>query len=161
MTIGHFLAGIGALMWDPQNDEYFLVRRVAHKDYAAGAWECITGRVDQGESFEQALHREVFEEAGAKVQIEFIIATTHFFRGEETPQNELLGLIYGCTVLNREDIFIGEEHSEGGWFSVEQALATLPEDYWLRNVIQRAELLKAQLSADLRKIYQNEGFNIG
>jgi len=161
MSVGRFLAGIGALMWDPNNHKYFLLRRVEHKDYAAGAWECVTGRVDQGESFEEALHREVMEEIGAKVQIEFIVGTTHFYRGENKPENELLGIIYGCTILNPDDLEMGEEHSECQWLSAEQALDFLPETYWLRNVIQRAELLKARLPADLRDIYREEGFFIG
>ena len=161
MSVGRFLAGVGALIWDPDTDEYFLLRRVDHKDYAAGAWECVTGRVDQGESFEEALHREVFEEIGAKVQIEFIIGATHFYRGAEEPENELLGLIFGCTALNRAEIFVGEEHSEGGWVSAEEALGSLPQDYWLGNVIRRAELLKKRLPPELRRIYRNEGFNIG
>ena len=160
MSIGRFLAGIGALVWDPENDKYFLVRRAAHRDYAAGAWECITGRVDQGESFEQALHREVFEETGGEVQIEFIISTTHFYRGEKRPENELLGLIYGCTAKDPAAFQVGSEHSEGGWISAAQALEALPEDYWLRSAIQRAELLKARLPAELRQVFRQAGFFI-
>jgi 8-oxo-dGTP diphosphatase len=148
-------------MWDPETDRYFILRRAGHRDYAAGAWECVTGRVDQGESFEEALHREVREEIGAEVQIEFIVATTHFYRGQELPENELLGLIYGCTALNPGEIRVGEEHSEGRWASVEEAFDLLPAKHWLRAVIQRAELLKANLPSNLREIYRREGFNIG
>ena len=100
MDVGRFLAGVGALIWEQETNKYFLLRRVADRDFQAGAWECVTGRVDQGESFEEALHREVMEEIGGKVQIEFIVATTHFYRGEAKPENELLGLIYGCSALN-------------------------------------------------------------
>jgi NADH pyrophosphatase NudC (nudix superfamily) len=148
-------------MWDPATEKYFLLRRAAHRDYQAGAWECVTGRVDQGENFEQALHREVKEELGAVVHIEFIVATTHFFRGEPRPENELLGLIYGCTVKNANEVSVGDEHSEGHWFTVQEALDFLPEGYWLRNVIIRAELMKAHLPQELVKLYRREGFEIG
>ncbi len=161
MTIGRFMAGIGALMWEPETGKYFILRRIDSRDYAAGAWECVTGRVDQGESFEEALHREVREEVGARVKIEFIVATTHFYRGQAVPENELLGLIYGCTALNPDEIHVGEEHSEGRWVSVDEAFALLPEGYWLRAVIQRAELLKANLPRNLREVYRREGFSIG
>ena len=161
MSIGHFLAGIGAVMWDPANDKYFLLRRVAHKDFGAGNWECVTGRVDQGENFEQALHREVREEIGARVQIEFLLATTHFYRGAPLPENELLGLIYGCTLLNPGEVFVGEEHSEGGWFTAPEALEFLPAGHWLRGCIQRAELLKALTPEALKQVFKQEGFKIG
>ncbi len=161
MSIGRFMAGIGALMWDPKTDKYFILRRIDHRDYAAGAWECVTGRVDQGESFEEALHREVHEEIGAKVQIEFIVATTHFYRGEAVHENELLGLVYGCSALNPGEIRVGEEHSEGRWVSVDEAFALLPAEHWLRAVIQRAELMKSQLSPELRSVFREQGFDIG
>jgi 8-oxo-dGTP diphosphatase len=161
MSIGHFLAGIGALMWHPTTHKYFLLRRAGHRDYAQGAWECVTGRVDQGESFEEALHREVREEIEAEVQIEFIVATTHFYRGEARPENELLGIIYGCTVKNPEQIHVGDEHSECRWMTAQEALDFLPEGYWLRNVIARAELMKKFLPQELRQVFRQEGFFIG
>ncbi|MEW5869767.1 MAG: NUDIX domain-containing protein [Chloroflexota bacterium] len=161
MLIGHFLAGIAAVIWDTHTGRYLLLRRAAHRDYGQGAWESVTGRVDQGESFEQAVHREVREEIAAEVQIEFIIATTHFYRGEEKPENELLGLIYGCTIKDAQAVTMGDEHSEMRWVTVEEALAFLPQSHWLRNVIQRAELLKAHLPAELRHVFRQEGFNIG
>ena len=161
MSIGRFLAGVGALIWEKETNEYFLLRRVGDRDFKAGEWECVTGRVDQGESFEEALHREVQEEICGKVQIEFIVATTHFYRGEPKPENELLGMIYGCTALNPKEMCVGSEHSEGHWVSVDEAFNLLPDDHWLRLVLKRAETLKAELPNNLREIYQREGFNIG
>ena len=58
MSIGHFYAGIAALIWSPETNQYLLLRRSELKDFAPGAWECVTGRVDQGEGFEDALRRE-------------------------------------------------------------------------------------------------------
>jgi 8-oxo-dGTP pyrophosphatase MutT (NUDIX family) len=159
--VGHFLAGIAALIWDPATEKYLLLQRSADKDYASGAWECVTGRVDQGEDFEQALHREVHEEIGASVQIEFIVATTHFYRGPATPENELLGIIYGCTIKNPTQVTIEEEHSQARWLTVQQVYEFLHEGYWLRNVIERAELMKALLPQELRTVYRDQGFNIG
>ena len=89
--VGHFLGGVAALIWDEASGAYLLLRRSAQKDFMSGDWECVTGRVDQGESYPQALRREVREEIGAEVQIEFLIGLTHFYRGARTPENELLG----------------------------------------------------------------------
>jgi len=156
--VGRFLAGVGALIWDPVTQKYLILRRADHRDFQGGAWECLTGRVDQGESFTQALHREVMEEIKAEIQIEFIIATTHFYRGEERPENELLGVIYGCTILDPGKVSLGEEHSELRWVTFEEAEAFLPPGYWLRNVLRRGQKMKALFSDELRQEYRQFGF---
>jgi 8-oxo-dGTP diphosphatase len=160
MTIGHFLGGIAALIWDPTKNKYLLLRRAEHRDFKGGEWECVTGRVEQGESYEQALHREVREEIGAEVQIQFLIATTHFYRGAVLPENELLGVIYGCTLMQVDQAHFGSEHSEQRWVTVEQAYALLPEQDWLRKVISRAETLRALLPVELRQRFRSQGFEI-
>jgi 8-oxo-dGTP pyrophosphatase MutT (NUDIX family) len=64
MSIGRFYAGIGALVWCPSVQKYLVLRRSADKDFGGGAWECVTGRVDQGEGFTEAVLREIYEELG-------------------------------------------------------------------------------------------------
>jgi 8-oxo-dGTP diphosphatase len=158
--VGHFLGGIGALVWDPVSHKYLLMRRADNRDFKGGAWECVTGRVAQGESFEQALHREVQEEIGARVQIEFLIATTHFYRGEPQPKNELLGVIYSCIIQNPEQAHFEAEHSAQRWVTIEEALAFLPDGHWLRNVIVRAERLRLLVPTNLRQEFLKEGFEL-
>jgi 8-oxo-dGTP diphosphatase len=139
---------------------YLLLRRAEHRDFGQGAWECVTGRVDQGESFEQALHREVWEEIGGEVQIEFIIAATHFYRGIARPENELLGLIYGCTIKNPQALAFSDEHSERRWVTAEEANSFLPPDHWLIEAIHRAEMLRRHLPGELRRFFIKSGFEI-
>ena len=158
--VGHFLGGIGALIWDPTAQKYLLLRRADARDFKGGSWECVTGRVDQGEGYEQALHREVREEIGAMVQIEFLIATTHFYRGVPQPENELLGVIYSCLIQHPEQAQFGAEHSDQRWMSTAEALAFLPEGHWLRNVILRAEQLRLLVPAELRQTFLTEGFEL-
>ena len=74
-----------------------LTQRADHRDVAAGEWECVTGRLEQGEGFIRALHREVLEEVGLEVQVQFVLRPTHGFRGERTPENEMVGLLFGCS----------------------------------------------------------------
>ncbi|HEX6387601.1 MAG TPA: NUDIX domain-containing protein, partial [Anaerolineae bacterium] len=59
MSIGRFYGGVAALLYFPPTRQYLLLKRSPAKDYGAGTWECVTGRVDQGEGFEDALRREV------------------------------------------------------------------------------------------------------
>lgn len=86
MSVGRFLGGIMALVREVENGRYLLLQRASSKDVGAGTWECVTGRVDQGESFEEALYREVQEEIGVTPQIEFILGTTHFFAARPFPK---------------------------------------------------------------------------
>jgi 8-oxo-dGTP pyrophosphatase MutT (NUDIX family) len=158
--VGHFLGGIGALVWDPATHRYLLLQRVENRDFKGGAWECVTGRVDQGESYEQALYREVREEIGVTVQIEFLVATTHFYRGEPRPENELLGVIYSCITQDPQQAHFEAEHSAQRWVTADEALAFLPEGHWLRSVILRAERLRMLVPAELRQAFLREGFEL-
>ncbi len=139
MTVGRFLGGVGALVWSQEDGKYLLLRRSPEKDFASGIWECVTGRVDQGEGFEEALYREVREELGVAIRIEFVIGTTHFYRGSPVPENELIGLIYGCTLAPGVQIHLSAEHSEARWVSGPEANLMLvgeqPSTLWLKKVI--------------------------
>ncbi|MCI0395558.1 MAG: NUDIX domain-containing protein [Chloroflexi bacterium] len=164
MTIGRFLAGIGALVWDPAADKYLLLKRSAEKDFGAGSWECVTGRLDQGEGFEEALHREVQEEIGVAVQPLFILGTTHFYRGAARPENELIGVVYLCTIADPAAVRLGPEHSEYRWLAAGKAEALLsgdiPAEYWLARLIRRAEYARPLLPAGLLEFHRQHGFEL-
>ena len=165
---GRFLAGIGALIRCTSTQRYLLLRRSPHKDVGAGVWECVTGRVDQGEGFEDALHREVREEVGLPVQIDFIIGTSHFYRGATIPDNELLGVTYCCSIVSAATeppaIHLSAEHSEYRWLTAEEALVLLsspdPATRWARTVVQRAETIRQQLPTNLRLFHRRHGFEL-
>lgn len=168
MAIGRFIAGIGALIWDPEQDKFLLLRRSSEKDFAPDAWECVTGRVDQGEGFERALHREVREEIGLEVRPLFLIGTTHFYRGDPRPENELVGLVYCCSIENerfdQEEIQLSAEHAEYRWVTADQARGILnvnnPTERWLRRVIERAEVTLGNLPAALIDLHRRQGFEM-
>jgi 8-oxo-dGTP diphosphatase len=165
MSIGRFFAGIAAVIWTPETSQYLFLRRSDQKDYGAGIWECVTGRVDQGEGFEDALHREVREELGVAVQVEYILGTTHFYRGARTPENELVGVVYLCSLDDPGSIAIGAEHSEFRWLTADEAIELLsaadPATNWARRVIEHAETIRPMLPADLIKINRQIGFEFG
>ena len=164
MTIGTFSAGIGALIMDEAAGTYLLLKRSPEKDYAAGAWECVTGRVDQGEGFEDALHREVREELDIEVQPLFIVGTTHFYRGPERAENELVGVVYCCTSPDPEKMRLSHEHTEYRWATLNEARDLLSDlnlaEHWLVTVIERAETGRRLYPAELLDLYQRRGFEI-
>ena len=165
MPIGRFIAGIAALIWSPRIEQYLILHRSEQKDFAPGAWECVTGRVDQGEGFEDALRREVHEELGTEVFIEHILGTTHFYRGDPIPENELVGVIYLCSLSDPNSIQISLEHTEYRWLPADQAIELLtasdPTTQWAKRIIQRAEVVRRMLPDDLLNFQKNNGFELG
>lgn len=164
MTIGLFSAGIGSLIVNENDGKYLILKRSPQKDFAAGAWECVTGRVEQGEGFEEALRREVREELDVEVRPLFIIGTTHFYRGPKRPENELIGIVYCCTCPDLTRLRLSHEHSECRWVSAAEARDLIggdhPSESWLLRVIERAEVTRQQCPAHLLAVHQREGFEL-
>ena len=158
MSIGRFYAGIGALVWCPSTQKYLVLRRSAAKDFGGGAWECVTGRVDQGEGFTEAVLREIYEELGARAHIDFIIGTLHLHRGEASPENEMVGVQFCCSIEDPGAIRTSWEHVAHCWVTAEEAQTLLPEGHWLLKVIRRAQAMRARIPRELLEYYQAEGF---
>jgi 8-oxo-dGTP diphosphatase len=158
MVGGRFLAMVGALVWRHTDGKYLLLQRSAAKDFAAGQWECVTGRLEQGESFVQAVHREAFEELGLEVHIECILGTTHFYRGDTLPENEMVGVHYGCSIPDATHMQLSAEHGAAQWVTAAQAQALFPAGHWLRALIARAEVVRRLMPQELRQWYHQEGF---
>ncbi len=150
---GRFLAGIGAVVWAPALARYLLLQRSPHKDFAPGVWECVTGRVEQGEGFSEALVREVREELGVTVEVDFVIGTTHFYRGASVPDNELLGVIYHCSLATPAATRLSAEHTAVRWVTLAAARDVLrpehPSEAWLLRVLERANALRMLLPAEV------------
>lgn len=164
MSVGRFLAGVGALIWEQQQGRYLLLKRAADKDFAADTWECVTGRVDQGEGFEAAVRREVREEIGVEIKLLALIGTTHFYRGPARPEYEMLGVVYLATTPTPELVQYGYEHSDCRWLTAEEALALLspehPSEQELAGLLRRAEMTTKLLPAELHQWHQEQGFEL-
>lgn len=154
-AVGRFLCGVAALIHHPVSQTYLVLRRSADR---GGTWECVTGRVDQGESFEEALRREVREELGVEVSLDFIIGTSHLYRGQPGPENELLTVQYSCSLADRDGIRVSAEHSDHRWLSAAELADFLPSGHWLHSVIRRAEQTRADLDPALLALHRAEGF---
>ena len=160
MTVSRFGAAVGALVWRESDGKYLLLQRSAEKDFAAGEWECVTGRVEQGESFSEALRREVSEELGQVVQVQFIVGTTHFYRGVVGPEQEMVGVHYGCSIGEAHDVRLSPEHSACQWVTAQEVEGLFPAGHWLRELIVRAEAIRGLLPEELRQFHRMNGFEI-
>lgn len=157
MSIGRFYAGICALLRS-SSGKYLLAQRSPEKDFGAGGWECVTGRVDQGEGFEQAVRREILEETGLQdVQIDFIIDTLHFYRGEPRAETELIGVSFCCSTDRPHTVQLSAEHTEGHWLTPDEIEALVPKGHWIVDLVRRAENIRRLASDELLAFYRSTG----
>jgi len=119
--IGRFLVATGAIIENIKTGKILLLKRSKTKDFSADIWEYPTGRMNQFETPEEGLRREILEETGLEIDIVKLINTFHIFRGEKTAENELVGIMYWCQT-NNERAKISEEHSDFVWVTVKEAL---------------------------------------
>jgi len=98
-----------------------LARRSAARKAYPGLWSFPGGHVEEGEDFEQALHRELREEVGI-VPVEYgplapiidpHVATTTY-------------RMYAVTAWRGEPEILDQEHSELRWFAL-NAATSLPD----------------------------------
>ena len=160
MTDNRFIAMVGALVWRRADGKFLLLKRAQEKDFAAGEWECVTGRVEHGESFSAAVKREALEELGKHVQVEFIIGTAHFYRGAAVAELETLGVYYGCSIENEKEIRISSEHADSKWVAAQEVEDLFPDGHWLKGLIKHADMLRRNLPEELQQFGLVNGLEI-
>ena len=151
---------VGMLVWCRTDGKYLLLRRSDARDFAPGQWETGSGRLEQGEGFLEALRRESLEELGLEVRIECVLGVTHFYRGEPTPGNEMVGVSFGCSVPDASGLSISDEHSEHRWVTADEAAAFLPPGHWLSALIARAETFRRLMPEGLRRLHWEDGVDV-
>ena len=109
-------------------------RRASHKD-AAGQWEFPGGKVEIGESPQDALKREISEELSLKV------APWKLLDKSVTQVNEALAIQLECWViiLDRFPVLKSSDHDEFVWLKPEE----LSQYAWAKPDLPAVEMLSA------------------
>jgi ADP-ribose pyrophosphatase YjhB (NUDIX family) len=110
-----------------------LLRRSAWKDEAPGQWETGSGRVEPGESPEDAARREAREESRLEVEVLGQLGAHRFLRGPA--RVETLSVVLHCRA-RAGAVVLSPEHDEARWVPIAEAadLADLPE--WVRRSLE-------------------------
>ncbi|MBU6312639.1 MAG: (deoxy)nucleoside triphosphate pyrophosphohydrolase [Actinomycetales bacterium] len=105
-----------------ERDGRYLAARRTRPEWAAGRWEFPGGKVEHGESDEQALVREIREELGVE------IAVVRRVPGEWPLHDDLVLHLYVATLVEGEPQPL-DHHDELRWVT----LAQFDEIYWLES----------------------------
>lgn len=123
--VGRFMVAAGAVIELVGTDQILIVRRAPELDWQPNEWEITYGRIDQGESVEQGLRREVREELGiTDLTLVQPMTCWHIYRGPVAPENEVIGFTYFATTPSNT-VSLSSEHSEFRWVKPEEALTTI------------------------------------
>lgn len=124
MTVtGEIVVGVGAVIWNDRK-EVLLIRRT--KEPRIGQWSLPGGKIEKGESLEDALLREVLEETGLEVEILGLagVAETIDDRGAGAGGRHYVLIDYGTRAVSGEAKATSDA-ADATWFAFSD-LASLP-----------------------------------
>ena len=102
---------VAAIIFNADKTEIFITKR--HKDvHKGGLWEFPGGKVEHGETIEQAIVRELFEEIGINV-----IELTHFQHLDYDYSDKALKFDF-FNVISFENAPYGKEGQLGEWVPI-------------------------------------------
>jgi 8-oxo-dGTP pyrophosphatase MutT (NUDIX family) len=105
--------------------EYLMLKRLPERN---GFWQPVTGGMEEGETRDEALHREIGEETGIENLVR-VIEDIYCFEFSDPNLNK--EYVYGVEVSATEKVVLdGKEHSEYRWCGIQEALQLL---HWKEN----------------------------
>lgn len=91
--------------------KFLLMKRSKLARGEHGFWELPGGGLDFGEAPEEALKREIEEEAQMEVEVVKPLSVWHYIRKEEV---QIIGFTYLCKAKENE-VILSDEHLEHTW----------------------------------------------
>lgn len=117
------------------NDEgkILIIKRSTNSKTNPGKWELPGGKVDQGESFDKALIREVYEETNLNISLDHVVGVSQ----QNLPFIRAVHIIMSGEILDG-DLQLSSEHEGFAWEYLENLsdyeLADWLEDYVNREI---------------------------
>lgn len=114
-----------------KDGKYLIAKRLYSKDVIAGKYEFPGGKLDPGETEEQAIEREILEEFGVTVKCEKFITNSMY----RYPTRAIDLRLYECSYVSGN--FQLTDHSEIKWVTLDQLenYEFMPADVGLVNYL--------------------------
>lgn len=111
--------------------------------YPHGHWDLAKGKLEKGETREQAAHRELMEETGLKAHIipGFEHELSYFFKHGSELIKKTVSFFVGET--DTQEVCLSHEHSGFAWLSYQDALERLSFEN-AKEILEKAELFLNQ-----------------
>lgn len=107
---------VKALILNRRLKKALLIRRCPKDEFAGGLWESAGGKVEEGETLEEAVIREIFEETGLNVVPERLLyASLDDLNGEKH-----VFMVYLCLTDREKVVLSSDEHTEYRWADKEE-----------------------------------------
>ena len=116
-----------------------ITKRSDARDHAPGEWETVTGRVENGETLEEGVVREVKEETGLTVSVVKPFDTFHFYRGAIRDEHQ--GVSFWCKYISGEVVLDTTEQVAYKWVTPTEALNYITNTNGQRSIKLLQEIL--------------------
>lgn len=111
--------GVGAAIFDVDG-KLFITKRGEKAKNERGKWEIPGGSVEFGETFEQAIKREVMEELGIEIEVLDLLGICDHLIPDE--HQHWVAPTFLCRIAkSKPKILEPEKCAEIGWFTIEEA----------------------------------------
>ena len=116
--------GVSAFLLKKDNGDYrvLLLKRTRA---VQGIWAGVSGKIEEGEKAWQAILREIKEETGLTPEKLYSADTCEQFY-EIDKDSIWIAPVFVAYVSDNAAVTINEEHSEFGWFTLEEAMLKVP-----------------------------------
>ena len=105
-----------------RDDTILLGKRAAHRKAYPGCWDVIGGRVEEGETLEEALHRELGEEIGI-VPVSYEPLCSVVDNGPQERGQAIYHMHLVRAWTGGEPTMMDSEHTVLTWFTIQDACA--------------------------------------
>lgn len=115
MSIPSIVVAVKAVI--VQDDQLLIIKRATDDEVHPGTWELVGGKLDFGETLEQALEREVFEETGLRFTVQQLLYATTFLTNPNRQVVLTTYLAHPVTTI----VTLSEEHSDAKWVTADES----------------------------------------
>lgn len=113
---------VKAIIYNRRLNKILLLQRCPKDEIGAGTWEGPGGNIEEGETPEQAMVREIREETG----LQNVTINKVAYVSLVTGKHSFLIIAYLCET-EEEEITLSEEHQDILWASKKECMELLPQ----------------------------------